>query len=123
MASLKHLLESNQIRYEAPRVTGKKIAAYGYRTDSEGTIAVEKNDILISAYQPQGRLMQVLFEPDSRSSDSVSYDLTAWALPYVYNIEAYASPERLPVADGPAIADTPAETFPTPCVPMLMPHL
>ncbi len=111
MASLKQLLENNQISYEAPRVTGKKIAAYDYRTDSEGTIAVEKNDILISAYQPQGRLMQVLFEPDSRSSDSVSYDLTAWALPYVYNIEAYASTERLPVADGPAIADAPAENL------------
>ncbi len=55
--------------------------------------------------------MQVLFEPDSRSSDSVSYDLTAWALPYVYNIEAYAYRERLPVADGPAIADSPAENL------------
>ncbi len=37
MASVKHLLESNQIRYAAPRVTGKNIVAYDYRTDSEGT--------------------------------------------------------------------------------------
>jgi hypothetical protein len=98
LRSLLLLLESNQIRYSSPRVTGKKITAYDYRADREGSVTVEENDILISAYQPQSRLLQVLFEPDSRSSDSISYDLTAWALPYVYNIEAYAVEERLPSA-------------------------
>ena len=99
LQSLKKLLESNQIRYESPRVTGKKIAAFDYRRDREGSVTLEKNDIIISAYQPQGRLMQVLFEPDSNASDSVSYDLTAWALPYVYNLEAYATTERVPAAE------------------------
>jgi len=99
LESLKKLLESNQIRYGYPRVTGKKIAAYDYRLDREGSVTPDSNDIVISAYQPQGRLMQVLFEPDSRSSDSISYDLTAWALPYVYNIEAYATEEKIPEAD------------------------
>lgn len=95
LESLKHLLESNQIRYSHPVSTGRKIAAYDYRLDKEGSVTPEKNDIIISAFQPQGRLMQVLFEPDSRSSDSISYDLTAWALPYVYNIEAYATEEKV----------------------------
>ncbi len=98
LKSLKELLESNQIRYDTPRITGKKINAFNYRTGTTGSLTVEKNDILVSAYQPQSRLMQVLFEPESRSADSISYDLTAWALPYVYNIEAYASEERLPAA-------------------------
>ncbi len=110
MQSLKQLLENNQIRYEAPRVTGKKIVAYDYRTDKTGSLTLSAGDILISAYQPQGRLMQVLFEPDSRSSDSISYDLTAWALPYVYNLEAYATEERLPVADIQPAPETPAKT-------------
>jgi hypothetical protein len=99
LESLRELLVSNQIRFESPRVTGKKIAAYDYRRDKEGSVTLEKDDIIVSAYQPQSRLMQVLFEPDSHSSDSVSYDLTAWALPYVYNIEAYATEERITVAD------------------------
>ncbi len=103
LESLLQLLEGNQIRYSSPRVTGKKITAYDYRADREGSMTVEENDILISAYQPQSRLIQVLFEPDSKSSDSISYDLTAWALPYVYNIEAYAVEERLLLA-----GDTPA---------------
>ena len=101
--SLLHLLESNQIRHSSPAVTGKKIIAYDYRADTMGSVTAEENDILISAYQPQSRLLQVLFEPDSKSSDSISYDLTAWALPYVYNIEAYAVEERLPSA-GDALA-------------------
>jgi len=100
LESLLQLLESNQIRYSSPRVTGKKITAYDYRADREGSVTIEENDILISAYQPQSRLLQVLFEPDSKSSDSISYDLTAWALPYVYNIEAYAVKERLAAADN-----------------------
>ena len=116
LESLKQLLESNQIRYEYPLVTGKKIAAYDYRRDTTGSVILEKNDIIISAYQPQGRLMQVLFEPDSRSSDSVSYDLTAWALPYVYNLEAYATTARVPAAtesrDAAAARATPADTAP-----------
>ena len=95
MESLKRMLESNQVRYASPRVTGKKLAAYDYRLDREGSVTLDSNDLIISAYQPQGRLMQVFFEPDSRSSDSISYDLTAWALPYVYNIEAYATEEKL----------------------------
>ncbi len=112
LKSLKQLLGSNQIKYNSPRVTGKKIVAYDYRADKQGSVTLEKNDILISAYQPQSRLMQVMFEPDSYSSDSISYDLTAWALPYVYNLEAYASEERLPVADITAdlVAATPTKS-------------
>jgi hypothetical protein len=114
MKSLKQLFESNQIRYDNPRVTGKKITAFDYRTGRQGSLTVEKNDILVSSYQPQSRLMQVLFEPESMSTDSISYDLTAWALPYVYNLEAYASEERLPVAGAEekvaAAAEVPADT-------------
>ena len=77
LGSLLQLLESNQVRYSSPRINGKKITAYDYRADREGSVTVEENDILISAYQPQSRLMEVLFEPDSKSSDSISYDLTA----------------------------------------------
>jgi hypothetical protein len=120
LESLKNLLESNQIRYAQPGTTGKKITAYDYRQDKEGSVTLEKDDIIISAFQPQGRLMQVLFEPDSRSSDSISYDLTAWALPYVYNIEAYATAEKVAEADddvrakspeaAPATATAPADT-------------
>ena len=34
--------------------------------------------------------MQVLFEPKTLLRDTLTYDLTAWAIPYVYGLEAYA---------------------------------
>lgn len=39
--------------------------------------------------------MQVLFETDSRASDSLSYDLSAWALPYVFNLKAFAVTDKI----------------------------
>jgi putative intracellular protease/amidase len=110
LSSLKRLLEINQISFMSPKVTGKKVAAFDYRADKGGSVLLEQNDIIISAYQPQSRLIQVLFEPDSRSSDSISYDLTAWSLPYVYNIEAYAVEEKL-ATDDDSVEDTATATI------------
>lgn len=107
LESFKNLLESNQIKYGFPSTAGKKIVAYDYRQDKVGSVTLEKNDIIVSAFQPQGKLMQVLFEPDSRSSDSISYDLTAWALPYVYNLEAYATEEQVAEAKDTARPESP----------------
>jgi hypothetical protein len=37
-------------------------------------------------------LVKVLFEPKAKLSDSLTYDITAWSLPYAYGLEAIASP-------------------------------
>ena len=94
------MLVRNQIKYALAGVTGKKFRGFDYASNAEGEVTIEKGDILISAYQPQSRLVQVLFEPDSRASDSLSYDLTAWALPYVYNLKAFALTEQIKPLDG-----------------------
>jgi putative intracellular protease/amidase len=36
-------------------------------------------------------LVKVLFEPNARLSDSLTYDITAWSLPYAYGLDAIAS--------------------------------
>ena len=41
-----------------------------------------------------------MFEPDSKATDSLSYDLTAWALPYVYNLKAFAVTDRIAADTG-----------------------
>ncbi|NMC38375.1 MAG: zinc carboxypeptidase, partial [Bacteroidales bacterium] len=89
------LLENNQIRYSLAGNIGKKYSGFDYLANSEGEITIEDGDILVSAFQPQARFVEVLFEPDSKVSDSLSYDLTAWALPYAYNIKAYAITEKI----------------------------
>ena len=93
--SLLELLKRNQIRYSLSGNVGKKYKGFDYSANKDGEVTIEKGDILISAYQPQSHFMQALFEPDSKVSDSLSYDLTAWSLPYVYNLKSFAVPERI----------------------------
>jgi hypothetical protein len=95
ISSLVQLFDRNQIRYTYAGNIGKKFKGFDYSSNKEGEVVVEKGDILISAYQPQSHLMQVLFEPDTKATDSLSYDLTAWALPYVYNLKAFAVSEKI----------------------------
>jgi len=49
----------------------------------------------VSAYQPKGVLARVLLEPDAPLRDSLTYDITAWALPYAYGLDAFATTERI----------------------------
>jgi hypothetical protein len=95
LESLLELLGRNQIRYTYAAPAAKKITGFDYSQNREAEFSVEKNDILISLYQPQSRLVSVLFETDSKASDSLSYDLSAWALPYAFNLKAYATKEQL----------------------------
>jgi hypothetical protein len=97
---LLELFDRNQISYSYSGSSGKKFKGFDYTSNKEGEVTIEKGDILISAYQPQSHFMQVLFEPDSRTTDSISYDLTAWALPYVFNLKAYALTEKIPADTG-----------------------
>jgi hypothetical protein len=101
LEDLFRLLKGNQIRYSYAGSIGKKYRGFDYSANTEGDFTIEKGDFLISAYQPQSRFVQVLFEPDSKASDSLSYDLTAWALPYAYNLKAYAVEEQIkPLPDN-----------------------
>lgn len=43
-------------------------------------------------------MVKVLFEPKTKLSDSATYDITAWALPYVYGLNAYATKDKVPAA-------------------------
>ena len=97
--SLFTLLDRNQIRYAYASGIGKKYKGFDYQSNKESEFQLEKGDILISSYQPQSRLIKVLFEPKSMSNDSLSYDLSAWAIPYAYNIKAFASAEKIKSED------------------------
>jgi hypothetical protein len=93
--SLLSLLDRNQIKYSYAAGIGKKFKGFDYSANKDGEVTVEKGDLLISAYQPQSHFIQAMFEPDTKASDSVTYDLTAWSLPYVYNLKSYAVPDRI----------------------------
>ncbi|MCB9081790.1 MAG: zinc carboxypeptidase [Lewinellaceae bacterium] len=94
------LLDRNAIQYgRAGKTSG--VNAYDYQTGKTITLKVEANDLVVSAYQPHGTLAQILLEPEAVLVDSMTYDITAWSLPYAYGLEAYASSQRLdPQAGG-----------------------
>jgi hypothetical protein len=100
LESLFRMLDKNQIRYSYAGNVGKKYKGFEYLNNKEGEVTIEKGDILITPYQPQSHFVRVLFEPDSKASDSLSYDLSAWALPYVYNLKSFALNEQVKPEEG-----------------------
>lgn len=91
---LTKLLDQHLIRYGTVG-SNSKITAFDYATNGEKQIEVEQGDLVISAYQPKGVLTQILFEPQATLVDSLTYDITAWALPYAHGLEAYATKQRI----------------------------
>ncbi|MEM6634067.1 MAG: M14 family zinc carboxypeptidase, partial [Bacteroidota bacterium] len=89
------LLDVQGIQYGHPRAGKGTYRGYSYQSGQTEDFEVDKADILISSYQSKSRLVQVLMEPETFLEDSITYDLTAWALPYVYDLVAFATEERL----------------------------
>ena len=93
LQALQNLLTSNGIAYtNAQSVTGNGL---NYATNKIENIVLEKNTLVVSAYQPKSLLAKVLLEPKSKLTDTATYDITAWSLPYAYGIKTYASTEKL----------------------------
>ena len=92
--SIVRLLDLHQIQY-GRSTKGQKIKALDYITGKESDIELSNNDLIISAYQPMSVLTQVLFEPETFVEDSITYDITAWALPYAHGLKAYASTQKV----------------------------
>jgi hypothetical protein len=89
------LLDQHNIRYGTAGKGLSGIAAFDYGSGKDISASIAPNDIVISAYQPKAILVQVLFEPESRLQDSMTYDITAWSLPLAHGLEGYAIKERI----------------------------
>ena len=93
LKAIQQLLTVNGIRYGSPAT--KLFRGWNYFTGKEENYQDEGYSLAVSAYQPRSTLLKVLFEPKSLLNDSVTYDITAWALPYVFNVKGYAVKEKL----------------------------
>lgn len=88
------LLDMHQIKYG--RSNGEKVSGYKYETGAKGSMKTGPSDLIISTDQPKGKLVKALFEPIAKLSDSITYDITAWSLPYAYGMNAIASEKLIP---------------------------
>lgn len=66
-----------------------------HRDRTDQSFQVERGDLIVSTDQPKATLANVLFEPDPNLPDSLTYDITAWALPYAYGLEGFAVRDNL----------------------------
>lgn len=90
--ALRSFFDINGIRYNS--VTGNGLKGYNYFTGKE-EIFNATDALTVSALQPKSSLIKVMFEPRSKLNDSVTYDITAWSLPFVYGTQTYAVKEKL----------------------------
>jgi hypothetical protein len=91
--SLLELLRKNGITYSAAKQGSGN--GFNYNSRRDESFSIGANDILVSSLQPKSTLVKVLFEPSSKIIDSVTYDITAWSLPYVYGLNAFASKQNI----------------------------
>jgi len=93
LKSLATLLRRNGIEFGYGSDKGAQ--GFNYFTGKTESVKISKTDMVISAHQPKSVLLKVLFEPKTFVSDSATYDITAWSLPYAYGLQAFASKEAL----------------------------
>ena len=91
--ALLQLLDKNKIIYSQAKPGNA--SGYNYSSRKNENFSIGGNDILISSLQPKSAMVKVLFEPNSKLIDSVTYDITAWSVPYVYGLNAYASKQNI----------------------------
>ncbi|MFC4262935.1 M14 family metallopeptidase [Ferruginibacter yonginensis] len=103
--SLLQLLQKNGISYGTTNPTNSN--GFNYFTQKNESFSINKNDIVITAAQSKATLLNVLFEPNAILEDSATYDITAWALPYVYGVQCYATTQKLAVNNNTSTAFVP----------------
>lgn len=93
--ALTDLLDRHGITYGSG--TGGSVRGFDYGIQGRGSVSVSEESLIIPVSQPRGTLVKVLFEPNARLSDSLTYDITAWSLPYAYGLQALASESAVPL--------------------------
>ena len=94
LKALTHLLEKHQITYGLGK--GSLVSGYDYRTQTQKRIKADENSIIIPAGQVKNKLIHVLLEPNTKLNDSITYDITAWSLPFAYDVNALLSTKKVP---------------------------
>ena len=95
---LRDFLDSQHIIYGRAR-DEQKISGYSYFDRQIRSHQVTSDDLVIPAAQPHATMVKVLFEPSTVVDDSITYDITAWSLPYVHGINTFAVDRVIRTAD------------------------
>jgi hypothetical protein len=87
------LLKTHEIMME--QAVEKSVKVYDYESKSLRTIKTTSNDWVVHTDQPKGKMVKVLFEPETKLSDSASYDITAWSISHAHGLRGFASTSKI----------------------------
>ncbi|HTM98310.1 MAG TPA: hypothetical protein VL088_06190, partial [Pedobacter sp.] len=93
LRKLADLLKRNKINFSFGG--DRNLSGYNYETQKVENFKVDRNDLIVNLQQPHAVMANVLFEPQTFVTDSNTYDITAWALPYAYGLNAYGVKEAV----------------------------
>lgn len=93
MLALTKLLSQHEIEYTIGNTSSLK--GFNYINNKKVPFKNRGNSLVISTKQPKSTLVKVLFEPQAKLVDSLTYDITAWSLPYAYGLNAIASENHI----------------------------
>lgn len=88
LKALTVMLDRHEIKYGYSN--GGTVTGFNYTDNKKGKMD-SNGALVISTIQPKGKMVQVLFEPHTALSTPLTYDITAWSLPYAFGLEAVAS--------------------------------
>lgn len=87
--NLTSYLDKHLIKYGHPNRTTTLDGMNFYSQENE-SFKLNSTDLIINLKQPKAKLIKALFEANSKVSDSSTYDITAWTLPYARGLKSYA---------------------------------
>lgn len=94
---LTNWLASHSIQF-GHAAAGRAARGFDYQTQTVNNFNLGTDDIIVNVHQPKGRFVTTVFEPQSKLTDSLTYDITAWNLIYGYGLKAFAMNEKVAVA-------------------------
>ena len=90
---LTNFLQKHNIEFYSTKEN--RINAYSYQKNKNISFETNKKDLVISNSQPRGKMVDILFEQNTNIMDSLTYDISAWSLPYVYGLDAYSTNKKI----------------------------
>ena len=90
-------LKKHQINFFSTKK--QKLNVFSYNENKSISYTTKQADIVVPTSQSRRKLVDVLFERTTKLSDSVTYDITAWSLPYVYGLNAYLTDNEVEKLD------------------------
>ena len=94
---LSKFLEKHKIDFYSTKA--QKLNVFSYNKNKTINYTTTLNDLVIPNSQPKGKLVDVLLERTTKLSDSLTYDITAWSLPFVYGLNAYSTSKKIEITD------------------------